>query len=139
MPGNTTYNRQARFWLPVSWSHTNFAAGQTSPLQMLITGLPFSLDEFSIARRLSLVTVGIEIDSVVTAGFIRLQISKNGAGMGVTVDIDSSTGLRQLVEIRPGVLVFDKGDRLGVQWGSNPGLLPDSAIDGVIFMEAEEV
>lgn len=139
MPGNETIYKSPRFWLPVSWGVQDFAAGQTTPQAMPINGFPAGIYEFSLPRKMSLVTVGIELDAAVTAGFIRFQLARNGSLINGNLDMDSGAGLRRLIEFTPGELVGDKGDRIGIAWGSSGTLAPAGSIDGIILMEMEPV
>lgn len=139
MPGNETTITQPRFWLPTIWGRADFASGQTVALAMAINGHPPGIDEFSLPRRMSLVSVGIELDAGVSAGFLRFQLTRNGTPVGPTWDMDDTTGLRRLIEVTPGTIIGQKGQRIGVVWGSPPSLSPAGSIDGVVMLEVEPV
>lgn len=138
MPGNETVNKAPRAFLPVQWTKGGFTAGQTVGIAMQISGFPASIDEMSLLRKTSLLTVAIILSAVPTAGFIRFMLTKNGADTGKTFDMDSTTGLRQAWEFRPGELTGVKGDRVGVKWGSSGSLLPSGSIDGVVLLEVQD-
>jgi hypothetical protein len=134
----STENKQPRAFLPVQWSKSGFSAGQSTGIAMAITGFPSGINEFTLLRDTSLVTVGILLSSPVTAGFIRFEVVKNGSATGKTVDVNSGSGLAAMWEIKPGTMRGTKGDRIGVQWGSSATLAPSGTIDGVIFFEVQD-
>lgn len=135
MPGNTTSYTSSRTFLPAIWKKTGITAGQTTGLPMPIVGI--TRDELPFPRRASIVSVGIVLTAVVTAGLIRFELTKNGSATGRTLDMDSTSGTKQIWEIDPGLLVGDKGDELGVLWGSSAGLLPDGTIEAGIYFEIQ--
>lgn len=136
MPGNDTIVVQPRSFLPAIWGRADFAAGQTTALALAINGFPAGIDTFSLHQRSSLVAVGVELDAAVTAGFIRFQLTINGSAIGSTFDMDSGTGLRRLIEVPSGKYVGQKGNRVGVEWGSPPSLAP-AGIDGIVAILVE--
>jgi len=132
---NETTVKSPRAFLPVFWSGSDFAAGETTGASLPIAGFPASIVEFPLPRIASLVTVGIVLSESVTGGFLRFELTKNGVPTGKYVDVDS--GSKKIWEITPGEIVADKGDEVGILWGSSPGLTPDGTIDGVLFLEVQ--
>lgn len=138
MPGNTTVEKSPRAFLPAQWTKEGFTAGQVVGVAMQVSSFPASIVEMSFLRKTSLLTVAIILSAVPAAGFIRFMLTKNGADTGKTFDMDSTTGLRQLWEFKPGELTGVKGDRVGVKWGSSGALLPSGTIDGVVLLEVQD-
>ena len=135
MPGNETEYKTPRNYLPVFWWKENIPAGGAG-VPMTINNLPF--EGFPFAKKASLVTLGIVLSEPVTAGLIRFEITKNGNPTGQTFDMDDSTGRKELWEFDPGKLVGNKGDELGILWGSNGSLAPADVIEAAIFVEVQE-
>lgn len=138
MPGNDTVNKSPRAFLPAQWTKLGFTAGQAVGVPLQIGSFPASINEMSLIRETSLLAVAIILSAVPTAGFVRFELTKNGVDTGKTFDMDTTTGLRQVWEFRPGELTGDKGDRVGVKWGSSGSLLPSGSIDGVVLLEVQD-
>lgn len=138
MPGNATVSKSPKTFLPVQWTKTGFTANQAAGIAMQISSFPASINEMSLARETSVLTLAIILSAAVTAGFIRFEITKNGVDTGLTFDMDVAAGARQLWEFAPGVLTGVKGDRVGIKWGSNAALLPTGTIDGVVLLEVQD-
>jgi len=136
MPGNETVIKSPRAFLPTSWFAVNLTAGETTGVEMSMTGLPFTA--IPLPSQCSLVAVGIVLSAPVTVGLIRFELTKNGVGTGKTVDVNSTTGVKRIWEFKPGELVGDKGDEIGVKWGSSGSLLPSGSIDAVVFLEVQD-
>jgi hypothetical protein len=138
MPGNETVAKGKRAFLPTIWMKNDFTAGQTVGVAMLIAGFPTSIVAFPLLRKTSVLSVGILLSAPVTAGFIRFELTKNGVATGNTMDMNAAAGTRKLWEFEPGALVGNKGDEVGVLWGSNGTLAPSGSIDGVLFFEVQD-
>lgn len=132
----TTYI-QPRQFMPVYWKQTNFVSGQGSAVSMEIPGFPSGMVDIALTREASIVSVGFMLSAALTAGFIRVQLTRNGAAVGPTRDITSSDGVKGIWEIAPGKLVGSMGNALGIQWGSNAAMAPSGSIDGVFFIEVQ--
>jgi hypothetical protein len=139
MPGNDTVVKSPRLLLPTTWVKTGFTAGQSVGVAMQLAGLPSSLVELPLPRAASLVMVGIVLSGPVAAGLIRFELTKNGIATGKTVDMDSTSGTKQMWELKPGELIGDKGDEIGILWGSSGSLAPSGSIDGALFLEVQPV
>ncbi len=135
MPGNTTIYKVPRTYLPAFWQKIGVTAGQATGVAMGITNI--TRTEIPLARKGSIVSVGITVTSAVTAGLIRFELTKNETPTGKTFDMTSSSGLEQIWEFDPGALVGDKGDDLGVLWGSSGALLPTGTIEAVLYFEVQ--
>lgn len=127
--------QQDRVFLPVSWQKIGVTAGQTTGVPMDIPGM--SLTAFPLAHAGSLVSVGIVLSEAVTAGFIRLELTSNGTPTGKTLDITSAQGTKHIWEFAAGELSGSKGQELGINWGSNTGLLPSGTIELNVFFEVQ--
>ncbi len=135
MPGNTTIYKVPRTYLPGFWKKVGVTANQATGLAMEIPGITKTALPF--ARRGSVVSVGVTLTAVVTAGLIRFELTKNGTPTGETFDMTSSSGTEQIWEFDPGVLVGEKGDELGILWGSSAALLPTGTIEAVLYFEVQ--
>jgi len=138
MPGNETVSKSKRAFLPVIWNKTDFTAGQLIGVPMAIGGFPSSIVEFTLPRKSSILSIGIMLSAAVTAGFIRFELTKNGVATGKTVDMNVAAGTRKLWEFEPGALVCNKGNEIGILWGSNNTMAPSGSIDGVLFIEVQD-
>ena len=137
MPGNDTVVKSPRGYLPAFWKKVGVTAGQTAGVAMAIAGI--SKVEIPLARKGSLVSIGVTLTEAVTAGLIRFEVTKNGTATGQTFDMDASSGLKQIWEFDPGVLVGNKGDELGFVWGSSGSLAPSGTIEAVLYAEMQWV
>lgn len=135
MPGNTTSSTMSRTYLPAIWKKVGVTSGQTTGLAMSIAGI--SKVEIPMARKCSIVSVAITLTEAVTAGLIRFELTKNGAPTGKQTDMTSAEGTKHIWEFEPGKLVGDKGDELGVLWGSSGSLAPSGAIEAAIYIEVQ--
>ena len=136
MPGNDTVVKSARTFFPPEWIKSGITAGQLTGLPMAIVGVPL-INAMPMPRKGSIVSVGIVMSGAVTAQFIRFIITKNGVETNKSTDMDAAAGAAKILEFDPGKLVFDKGDRIGVNWGSHPGLLPSGVIEALIIFEVQ--
>jgi hypothetical protein len=139
MPGNTTISKSRKVFLPVFWAKVGFTPGQTTGVAMPISGFPGTILEFVLPRETTLLTVGIMLSQALTAGFLRFELTRNGTPTGKTVDVDSAVGTRKLWTLRPGEVTGDVADEVGILWGSSPAMAPSGVVDGVIFLEVQEV
>jgi hypothetical protein len=130
-------NKSPRQWL-ADWVKEGVTANQTTGADMAIVGYPLSIKILPLARKTSLVTVGIILSAAVTAGLIRFEIVKNGTPTGQTFDMTSTEGTKQMWTFNPGTLTGVKGDEIGIQWGSNAALLPTGTIDSVLSLEVQD-
>jgi hypothetical protein len=138
MPGNETTSKSPKSFLPAQWTKEGFTAGQAVGVAMEIRSFPASINEMSLLRKTSLLTVAIILSAAPTAGLIRFELTKNGVDTGKTFDMTSVTGARQVWEFRPGELTGVKGDRVGIKWGSSGTLTPSGTIDGVVLLEVQD-
>lgn len=135
MPGNQTSYRSLRVPLPGFWKQAGVTSGQGTGLPMGIVGI--SKETLPLARKASIVAVGLTLTTPVTAGLIRFEITKNGVGTGITKDMTLAEGTRKIWEIDPGKLVFEKGDEIGFLWGSSASLTPSGTIEAVLYVEVQ--
>ena len=131
----TLKNTMPKSPLPGFWKKTNIPAGQATGVAMDIVGK--TNNYFVFQRKGSLVAVVIELTAAVTANFIRFEITKNGSATGKTFDMTSTEDTEAIWEFEPGVLVGNKGDKLGFLWGSHASLTPDGTIEAVIYPEVQ--
>lgn len=130
-----TKYRETRSNFPLAWIATGIVANQTSAVEMSIVGItpkrvPFAHDG-------SLISVGIILSAVITAGSITFEITKGGVGTGKTFVMDSTKGTAQIWEFDPGKLPGSKGERLGFEWTSDAALLPDGSLEAVLAPEVQ--
>lgn len=118
-----------RTYLPTIWQESNVTAGQATGVALDIIGT--SLVQLPMARAGSIMSLGIVLTSAVTAGLLRLEITRNGTDTGRTFDITS--GDKKIWEFEAGQLAFTKGQELGVKWGSNAELAPTGFELNVFF------
>lgn len=133
MAGNTTQYTQPRIYLPAIWRKAGVTAGQTTGVPMDMTGV--GLPGLPLPRKASLISVGLLLSAAVTSQFIRFELTINGAATGITGDMTASNGTARIWEFNPGQVLLNKGDRIGVNWGSHPGLTPSGSIDAHAYME----
>jgi len=138
MPGNATVSKSPKAFLPATWTKEDFTAGEAAGVAMAIGGFPAAINEMSLLRKTSLLSVAIVLSEPVTAGFIRFMITKDGADTGYTFDMDAAAGTRQVWQFNPGQVTGVKGTRVGVKWGSSAALAPSGVIDGVVFLEVQD-
>jgi hypothetical protein len=124
-----------RSFFPASWTHAAIAKGQTTGIPMLVSATSFA--ELPVPRAISVVSVSIVLSEAVTANFIRFEVTKNGVPTGKTVDMDAAAGSAKIWEFASGRFMLEKGDRIGVNWGSHPSLAPNGVIDALVFFEVE--
>lgn len=135
MPGNDTEYKAHRTYLPTKWKATNIPAGQTTGVEMDIPDQ--TRNDFVLARKASLISIGILLSEAVTDGLIRFELTKDGVDTGKTVDMTSSSGTEAIWELKPGELVGDKGAKIGFKCGSSAALLPDGTIEAVLYPEVQ--
>lgn len=138
MPGNTTVSKSLKSFLPVQWKKEGFTVNQAVGVEMEIGSFPASINEMSLPRKTSVLTIAVILSAAPVTGFIRFILTKNGVETSKTFDMDSTTGTRQMWEFKPGELVGAKGDRVGFKWGSNATLAPSGSIDGVLLLEVQD-
>jgi hypothetical protein len=83
--------------------------------------------------------VVIKLSAPITAGFIRFQLTRNGAGVGPEVEMNPGTGTVFQYEMKSGTLTADKGDEIGVQFGTHPSLAPAGSIEALVLLGIEFV
>jgi len=125
----------SRTFFPASWYAEDIPAGQTVGVAMKVTGTSF--ETLPMPRESSMMSVGIVLSEAVTAGFIRFELTLNGAGTGKTLDMESGDGAAKIWEFKSGRFMLTKGQRIGVDFGSHPDLLPAGVIDALVFFEME--
>ncbi len=135
MPGNTTIYKEHRTFIPAIWKKVGVTSGQATGIAMEIAGITKST--LPLPREASIVSVGIVLTAAFTAGFMRLEISKNGTGTGKTLDMDPAKDVQHIWEFEPGELIGSKGDELGILWGSNGALAPSGSIEAAVFVEVQ--
>jgi hypothetical protein len=135
MPGNDTLVRSDRVFPPTIWKAEGITAGQSAGQDMVIPGI--SSKVFVLPRRASLMSVLIVLTAPVTAGFIRLQVMRDGVPTAATFDMTSASGVKQIWEFDAGKLVGAKGAELGFQWGSSGTLAPSGTIEAVAYVELQ--
>jgi hypothetical protein len=128
--------KSPRQFFPPEWIKTAIPAGQATGVPMEIAGVP-TIKTVPMPRSGSIVSAGIVLSEPVTAQFIRFAITKNGAETSKTTDMVPGDGSAKIFEVEPGRLVFEKGDRLGINWGSHPGMLPSGVIEALIIFEVQ--
>jgi hypothetical protein len=97
-----------------------------------VTSLPL-LDKATLRA------VVIKLSQPVTAGFIRFQLTRNGSGVGPQVEINPGMGVVFQHVIKAGQLVANKGDEIGVQFGTHPSLAPAGSIEAIVLLGIEFV
>lgn len=130
---NTTSYISNRCFLPSFWKATGLTSGQTTGVTMSLIGI--TRDSMPLARKASIVSVGMLLSEAVTAGFIRVQATLNGADTAKTFDLTGPT--KVIWEFEPGDIVLSKGDEIGFKWGSSPALAPSGSIELTCFVEVQ--
>lgn len=138
MPGNETLDRSRVAYFPAEWVKDNIPAGQTTAAAMGIPGVN-KVMSLPLLKRATLRAVVIKLSQPITAGFIRFQLTRNGAGVGPEVDMNAGTGMVFQHQLKPGQLVADAGDEIGVQFGSHPALAPAGVIEALVLLGIEFV
>lgn len=133
MAGNTTAYISNRCFLPSFWKATGVTSGQTTGVAMNLIGI--TRDGMPLARKASIVSVGVMLSEAVTAGFIRLQATLNGADTAKTFDMTGPT--KAIWEFDPGEIVLSKSDEIGFKWGSSGTLAPSGSIEVTCFVEVQ--
>lgn len=118
-----------RTFLPVTFQETNVIANQSTGVALGVVGT--SLEQIPMARAGSIMSLGIVLTSAVTAGLLRLELTRNGTDTGRTFDITS--GDKKIWELEAGQLSFTKGQELGLKWGSSAALAPTGFEMNVFF------
>jgi len=136
MPGNDTQLIAYQLvFLPSFWQRKNLVAGQVTPVPMDLLGM--AATGIPLPRKASLVTASIMLSEPVTAQFARIVLTRNGVETSYQADILPAHGTHRVIEIPPGKLVGQKGDIIGLNWGSHPGLLPAGTIEMNVFLEVQ--
>ena len=138
MPGNTTLDRSRRAYFPAEWVRDNIPASQVTPAPMEIPGVS-KVASLPLLDKATLRAVVIKLSAPITSGFIRFQLTRNGSGVGPEVEMNSGTGTVFQHELQPGSLVANKGDEIGVQFGTNPSFAPDGSIEALVLLGIEFV
>ena len=116
---------------PEKWAKQNVAASLTnSPLQALVSS---NFDGIKMLRAGSIVGIGDELSTAVTAGMATVTVTKNGVAVTLSLThtnaINASGGqATQAV----GIDTYVAGDRLGLQITTNGAWAPTPNIEGWI-------
>lgn len=132
---NTTSYISNRCFLPSFWKATGVTSGQTTGVPMSLIGI--TRDSMPLARKASIVSVGMMLSEAVTAGFLRVQATLNGADTAKTFDLTAAQGTKTIWEFEPGDIVLGKGDEVGFKWGSSGTLAPSGSIEVTCFVEVQ--
>jgi hypothetical protein len=135
MPGNNTTYKDSLTFLPATWTASGLTAAQAVGVPLTISTMP--TDQLPFPRRGSLMSVGVVLSTAVTNGLIRLELTRDGIDTGITFDITAASGTKALWEFAPGQLVGNKGQELGIKWGSSGSLLPTLVIDLAVVFEVQ--
>lgn len=135
MAGNTTSYISNRSFLPSFWKVTGVTSGQATGVPISVIGI--TRDTIPMARKASVVSVGIMLSQAVTAGLIRIEGTLNGTDTGRTFDMTSAEGTKAIWEFTPGDIVLNKGQELGFKWGSSGTLAPSGTIELTCFVEVQ--
>jgi hypothetical protein len=92
-----------------------------------------------LLKRATLRAVVIKLSQPITAGFIRFQLTRNGTGVGPEVEMNAGTGTVFQHNLKPGLLVADAGDEIGLQFGTHPSLTPTGTIEALVLLGIEFV
>lgn len=137
MPGNATKYSSVRFYFPTEWVESAIPAGQVSGIPMSLVGLSV-IDSIPAPDTLSIVSVGIVLSEPVTSQYIEFRLTIDGVEQTPGIQMGSSDGTQKLRDLDPGKLVIQKGQRIGVNWGSHPGLVPNGSIEALIILEVQQ-
>jgi hypothetical protein len=137
MPGNTTQNRTPRFNFPTEWVKAALAAGQTTGVPMPMVGLSV-IDSVPAPCPLSVVSAGIVLSEPVTNQFLEFRLTIDGVEQSPGIQMTSSNGSQRLYDIAPGKLTIQKGQRIGINWGSHPAMTPDGVIEALVVLEVQQ-
>lgn len=130
----TTEYTQPRQFFPAVWARGNVPA--SADIDMGLAGAAF-IEELPAARQLSVVTLVLAGTAVPSVGWVEAEITKDGAGTGYDARFGASTGTqRRIVEISPGLVVFNKEHRIGINLTSAATLSP-TTIDVVVYLEVQ--
>jgi len=134
---NETIIKSNRIFIPGFWKAENVTASQGTGIPMIVPGIPFAT--WAFPRSAALTSVGLRLTEAITAGFLRLVVTKNGTETAKLLDLTSSHGTKYLWELSASNLVGNKGDELGFNWGSNAAFAPSGSIDLVVYAEIQWV
>lgn len=137
MPGNETFGRSSRTFVPWIWKQVNIPSGQ-SATQMNVSGFPNGISRFAPFRDTSIVSLSVQISTAVTAGWIDFEITKGGAATGQKVRMNIAAGTVKRLDITPGTITGGPGNRIAVECSSDAGLTPSGSIDAVVTLEAQD-
>ncbi len=137
MPGNDTKDViSPRAFFPLTWIKTGITAGQSPGVPMDLMGGSI-IKTFPLPRDTSIVTVGIILSAAVATNFIRFGLTVDDVEQAQTIDMDPAAGLQKLVTFAPGKFVVQKGERIGVNWGSHGSLTPSGTIEAIVAFEVQ--
>jgi hypothetical protein len=137
MPGNTTRYADSRFYFPTEWVKASIPAGQVSGVPMPIVGLSV-IDSIPAPDELSVVSVGIVLSEPVTNQYIEFRLTIDGVEQTPGIQMTPSDGDQKLQILDPGKLVIQRGQRIGVNWGSHPGMTPNGTIEAIVVFEVQQ-
>lgn len=125
---------QPRQFFPTLWTRGNVPAG--ADLDIGIAGQA-NIKELPAARQSSVVTLVLVGTEVPTTGYIKAEITKDGALTGFSAQFGAATGtMRRVEEFAPGALQFNKEHRLGIRLTSHASLAP-TTIDVAVYLEVQ--
>ena len=125
---------QSRQFFPTLWTRGNVPAG--ADLDIGIAGQA-NIKELPAARQSSVVTLVLVGTEVPTTGWVKAEVTKDGALTGQSAQFGQATGTkRRVVDIAPGVLTFNKEHRLGIRLTSHASLAP-TTIDVAVYLEVQ--
>ena len=138
MPGNETVDKTARSHLPIVWVKENFTKSQTTPVKMEISGWPSGMNQYQLSGKFSVMIVIVHLSEALTAGNVKFEVTKDGSGTGIFLNMNNTDGTRKRKNLVPAELLFNQSEEIGVQWTTNSGHAPDGVIDGVVLIQVQE-
>lgn len=125
---------QSRQFFPAVWTRGNVPANAS--LDIGISGQA-TIKDLPAASQSSVVTLVLAGSQVPTTGWVKAEITKDGALTGFSAQFGAATGTMRRIEVlAPGVLTFNKEHRIGVHLSSHPSLAP-ADIDVAVYLEIQ--
>jgi hypothetical protein len=134
MPGNETLTRSVLSGLQSGWQEKNIVANQTDKKMSLCGCSAIKTQE--LQRKASPISMLVQLSAVITAGTITFYLVVNGAKTNKSVVLNSGSGKKERIKIKPGKIVLSQGDDIEVWYSTSVDYAP-TTLEAFVSVEAQ--
>jgi hypothetical protein len=132
MPGNVTIYKSGRGYFTGDWTKKDVAQNTSGTIKYF-----GDVEILALPTKSSVVSMTVNLSAALTAGWLDLKITRDGALVGKKVRMEPADGVSQTKQFKPGEVVVGIAKQLGVDWVADAAMLPTGSVDVVVSFEVE--